>query len=104
MPVAVELGDLAGRGDGAPESVALVTLVAEQDRSGGERAIGEGVVRIYNDPVHYWIEGALNRVELFPQHEVSPHVGDRVRVTGRFRLRGYEGRRIDFDDLEILTP
>jgi hypothetical protein len=96
---------LAGCSDGPPESVALAELVTEQDRYDGEQVVVDGVVRTYHDPVHHWIEDAdLNRVELFPQAEVDPHVGDRVRVTGRFRFRDDEGRRIDVDDLEVLTP
>jgi hypothetical protein len=90
---------------GLPRRSRSADLVVDHDRYDGERITAEGVVRSYDDPVHHWIEDTdLNRVELFPQDEVEPHVGDRVRVTGRFRFRDDEGRRIDIDDLEVLTP
>jgi hypothetical protein len=90
-------------GDGPPSEVALVDLVVEQDTHEGELVTTEGVVRTSDEPRHYWIEDDdQNRVELVPQDRVSPHLGDRVEVTGRFTFRDDEGRRIEVDQLEVL--
>jgi hypothetical protein len=47
---------------------------------------------------------APDAAQLSHRTTVAPYVGVCVRVTGRFRFRDYEGRRIDLDDLEALTP
>jgi hypothetical protein len=89
--------------DGPPSEVALVDLVVEQDTYEGELVTTQGVVRTFDEPRHYWIEDDdQNRVELVPQDRVSPHLGDRIEVTGRFTFRDDEGRRIEVDELEVL--
>lgn len=99
---AVLLG-CSGGGDGTPDDVALVDLVVEQDAYDGDLVTTQGVVRTFDEPRHYWIEDDdQNRVELVPQDRVSPHLGDRIEVTGRFTFRDDEGRRIEVDQLEVL--
>jgi hypothetical protein len=87
-----------------PTDVALVELVEDQEGYDGEVVTAEGVVRTYDSPRHHWIEDAdQNRVELEPQDLVAPHVGDEIRVTGRYSFRDDRGRLIEVDDLEVIA-
>jgi hypothetical protein len=87
-----------------PTAVELAELAGDQEGFHGEVVVTEGVVRSFDDPLHYWIEDAdVNRVELVPEELVEDHVGDEVRVTGRFTFRDDEGRRIEIDEFEVLT-
>lgn len=82
----------------------LSELVEEHDRYEGEVVVAEGVVHTYDQPRHYWIEDAqVNRVEVVPAERIEDHVGDTVRVTGRFTFRDDEGRRISVDELEVVA-
>lgn len=86
-----------------PRTVTLADLVADQDRHEGSLITTDGIVRTYDEPLHYWIEDAAqHRVELFPHERVEVLVGHRVRVTGRFTFDDDRGRAIDIDDLEVL--
>ena len=88
----------------APREVTLAVLVGDQAGYDGRMVTTEGVVRTHDDPRHYWIEDDdLNRVELIPDDEVVPLLGERVRVTGRFRFRDDEGRRIEIEQIERLS-
>lgn len=93
-----------GSGSGDVVEVPLADLVEDHEAFDGETVATTGVVRTYDEPRHYWIEDEVpNRVELVPEDAVAPHLGDQVRITGRFTFRGDEGRRITVDDLEVLT-
>jgi hypothetical protein len=99
---ALLLGCAGGDADG-PVETALVELAEDQEGFDGRMVTTEGVVRTWDDPRHYWIEDAdQHRVELDPQDLIAPHLGDEVRVTGRFTFRDDEGRRIAVDELEVL--
>jgi hypothetical protein len=43
-------------------------------------------------------------VELEPQDLVAAHVGDLIRVTGRYSFRDDRGRLIEVDDLDVIEP
>ncbi|UXZ54273.1 glucose-inhibited division protein B [Halomonas sp. 7T] len=65
--------------------------------------ITQGVVRHFNDPLHYWIEDeGLNRVEIFPHEQIAPHLGDAVTVEGQFHFSSDEGRRLTLTRVEQL--
>ena len=60
-----------------------------------KQIVTQGVVRYFNDPLHYWIEDEdLNRVEIFPHQQIAPFLGDAVEVEGHFRFSSSEGRRL----------
>lgn len=91
----------ADPGDATPAS--LAELARDQTGFDGELVVTEGVVRTYADPPHAWIEDAQqHRVELHPMRLVERHVGDEIRVTGRFTFREGEGRSIEVEQLELL--
>jgi hypothetical protein len=101
--VGMLLGGCGPADGGEPVEVALVELAEDQTGFDGQVVVTEGVVRTYDEPRHYWIEDAdLNRVELTPMELVEPHLGDEIRVTGRFTFRDDEGRRIAVDELEVV--
>ncbi|MFC7368785.1 hypothetical protein [Vreelandella zhaodongensis] len=57
--------------------------------------VTQGVVRHFNDPLHYWIEDEhLNRVEIFPHQQIAPYLGEAVEVEGQFHFSTNEGRRL----------
>lgn len=86
-----------------PVDAALVELVEDQDAFDGRVVVTEGVVRRYDDPRHHWIEDAdQHRVEIEPQELVADHVGDRVRVTGRFVFLEDQGRVLEADAVEMV--
>lgn len=73
----------------------LAQLVQHQAGYNGREVITRGVVRHFEDPLHYWIEDAdLNRVALEPGDRVADHVGDRVQVQGTFVVSRDGGRMI----------
>jgi hypothetical protein len=98
---------VAGCGPATPDvptDVALVELVEDQEGYDGEVVTVEGVVRTYDSPRHHWIEDVdQHRVELEPQDLVAPHVGDEIRVTGRYSFRDDRGRLIEVDELEVIA-
>lgn len=94
---------LAAACGGGIAEVTLAELTTDQEGYDGRFVRVEGIVRAFEDPPHAWIEDAeLNRVELQPLGSVEPHVGERIRVEGRFTFRDDEGRRIVVEDLEVL--
>lgn len=98
---------LAGCGSGQdePVPVTLAELAAQQERYDGMVVLTEGVVRTFEPPRHYWIEDpGVNRVELVPPEVAAPHVGQVVRVRGRFTFRDDQGRRITVEELEVVGP
>lgn len=73
--------------------IALDKLVDSAPRYDGERVVTSGVVSTHPDLDHYWIEeDERYRVGVRPRSAVSSHLGERVRVTGRFTYSGDEGR------------
>ncbi|PAU78964.1 glucose-inhibited division protein B [Halomonas salipaludis] len=94
---------LSGCGSDSDSQVPLYVLASEGDAYDGERVVTQGVVRRFEDPLHYWIEDQdLNRVELFPHDAVAEHLGEQVQVSGTFRLDERGGRRLTVTRLEAL--
>lgn len=88
---------------GSPREVTLAEVVADQEAHDGDVLTLEGVVRSYDAPVHHWIEDAdQHRVELEPQDLVAPHVGEQIRVTGRYTFQDDRGRLLEIDELEVI--
>lgn len=87
-----------------PLEVPLTILVNNPAAFDDKHIITQGVVRHFDDPLHYWIEDEdLNRVEVFPHEQIAPHLGDAVTVEGQFHFSPKEGRRliltrVDVDD------
>ena len=81
--------------------VTLPVLVNQAEQLDGTRVRTEGVVRHFEDPLHYWIEDEdLNRVEIFPHEQIAPHLGETVRVVGNFEYSATEGRRLTLESVE----
>ena len=96
----VLLSGCSGELDAA--EVPLPVLANEPAAHDGSRIVTQGVVRHFDDPLHYWIEDEdLHRVEIFPHDEIAPHLDQRVRVRGQFEYSSSEGRRLT---LESVTP
>ncbi|MDZ7853240.1 MAG: hypothetical protein U5L98_11500 [Halomonas sp.] len=95
---------LVGCGGEAPVSeVPLPVLVNNPEAHDDSRVATRGVVRHFEDPLHYWIEDEdLNRVEIFPHERIAPHLGEAVRVEGHFRFSTTEGRRLTLENVERL--
>lgn len=87
---------LGGCGDdAAPTPVSLAVLANNPAAHDDTRVATQGVVRRFEEPRHYWIEDEdLNRVELFPHERIAAHLGEAVRVEGRFRFSPDAGRRL----------
>ncbi|AXV04819.1 Menaquinone via futalosine polyprenyltransferase [Euzebya pacifica] len=101
--VGVLLGG-CGIGGGVQE-VRLERLADEQDAWDGRDVRTRGIVRMAEQPLHYWIEDDVpNRVEIQPADAVEDHVGRQVIVEGTFRFRDDEGRRITVGTVEVVTP
>lgn len=82
----------------------LAQLVERPGEHDGRAVVTEGVVQSFDEPLHHWVEdGSQHRVEVIPRQQVAPHVGDRVRVEGRFTAAGGDrGRHIEVERLEVL--
>jgi len=91
-------------GDSGPRETPLAVLATDSEALDGSRVVTEGVVRHFEEPLHYWIEDEdLNRVELFPHEAIAPHLGERVRVEGAFAFSREEGRRLTLERVEVLA-
>nr|WP_051074948.1 hypothetical protein [Thioalkalivibrio sp. ALJ16] len=89
---------LAGCGGERVSPVTLEQLAASAPAFNGELVETEGVVNRFEDPEHYWLEDdAINRVAVTPKSAVRAHVGESLRVVGRFSYHPEEGRRIEID-------
>ena len=98
---------LAGCLPGGTARVTLAELVDDPDRYDGREVVTEGVVQVWEDPFHHWIEDVEDhRVEVEPDELVEDLVGARVRVRGEFRFDPEQGRAITIDHLEVVddTP
>lgn len=91
-------------GDGpAPTELRLAELVRFADRYNGEAVTTTGVVHMYDEPEHYWIQDeAINRVRIQPQSAISELVGERVRVVGRFEHDPGTGRLIEAEAVTVV--
>ena len=78
--------------------VTLAQLAASAPAFNGELVETEGVVNRFDDPEHYWLEDdAINRVAVTPGSAVRDHLGENLRVVGRFSYHPEEGREIEID-------
>ncbi|MBB3183345.1 hypothetical protein FHR95_000886 [Halomonas fontilapidosi] len=95
---------LTGCGGEAPVSEVPLPVLANNPAAHDERQVAtHGVVRHFEDPLHYWIEDEdLNRVEVFPHERIAPYLGEAVRVEGLFRFSRSEGRRLTLERIERL--
>ncbi|MGR2740148.1 hypothetical protein ACUY1T_17025 [Billgrantia sp. Q4P2] len=86
---------------GEVREVSLAVLVNQAEQLAGSRVATQGTVRHFENPLHYWIEDEdLNRVEIFPQERIAPHLGETVRVVGDFEYSPTEGRRLTLESIE----
>lgn len=89
--------------DGGVTDASLEELTAQQESWDGRRVRASGVLRRFDEPLHYWIEDRdLNRVELVPVDGLDEMVGRTVRVEGTFSFDDDRGRRIEVE--ELLAP
>ncbi|WP_018948502.1 hypothetical protein [Thioalkalivibrio sp. ALMg11] len=78
--------------------VTLEQLAASAPAFDGEMVETEGVVNRFDDPEHYWLEDDdINRVSVTPGSAVRDHLGENLRVVGRFTYHPEEGRQIEID-------
>lgn len=91
-------------GDGPrPTELRLAELVRFADRYDGEVVVTTGIVRMFNQPEHYWIQDEeLNRVRIRPQSAVSEFRGEWIRVVGRFEYDPSTGRVIEARDVTLV--
>ncbi|MGR4068709.1 glucose-inhibited division protein B [Halomonas sp. LR3S48] len=86
---------------GEVREASLAVLVDQAEQLDGFRVATQGTVRYFEDPLHYWIEDEdLNRVEIFPQERIAPHLGETVRVVGDFEYSPSKGRRLTLESIE----
>lgn len=82
-------------GDRKANEVPLAMLTKSSADYDDSQVITRGVVRRFEEPLHYWIEDDdLNRVAIFPQESIAPYLGEAVLVEGYFRFSATEGRRL----------
>jgi len=95
---------LVGCSDGQGVAEVPLPVLAEQPAAHDDsRVATQGVVRHFDDPLHYWIEDEdLHRVEIFPHERIAPYLGEAVRVQGHFRFSPTEGRRLTLQSVERL--
>lgn len=85
----------------APRELSLQLLASEQGSVDGHLVITHGVVRSFDDPLHYWLEDeSLNRVALSPDDAVADYLGEFVEVHGRFHADRERGRRIEVTQIQ----
>jgi hypothetical protein len=94
---------LACGGEPPATEVPLSVLANNPAVHDDSRVATSGVVRHFEDPLHYWIEDEdLNRVEIFPHEWIATHLGEAVRVEGHFRFSPREGRRLTLERVDLL--
>jgi hypothetical protein len=93
-----------GGGNDRVSEAPLAVLASNPEAHDGTRVATDGVVRHFEEPLHYWIEDEdLNRVEIFPHEAIAPHLGDPVRVVGHFEYSPEQGRRLTLERVEPLA-
>lgn len=102
LSVVLLVGLLVGCGaQDSAHQVPLAMLVSSSADYDDRQVITRGLVRRFEDPLHYWIEDdAFNRVEIFPQESIAPYLGEAVLVEGLFRFSTTKGRRLTLVDIE----
>ena len=91
--------------DRGPTAASLEELTRHQEAWDGRQVRAEGVLRSFDEPLHYWIEDRdLNRVELVPPDGLDALLGRTVRVEGTFRFDDDRGRRIEIDEILETGP
>ena len=84
-------------------AVSLAMLTESPTNYHDTQVVTEGVVRHFDNPLHYWIEDEdLNRVEIFPHERIVPYLGEAVVVKGHFRYSRTKGRRLTLTNVEAL--
>ena len=93
---------LVGCGDmDKPQEVSLAMLTENATDFDDNQVVTRGMVRRFEEPLHYWIEDEdLNRVAIFPQERVAHYLGEAVLVEGHFRFSATEGRRLTLTEIE----
>lgn len=95
IAVLLQAGACSG-GGGEPIDLSLADLARFADRYDGELVATRGTVQRFDDPEHYWIEGAQgHRVAIRPPESVRERVGRRVRVVGEFTYDRQRGRSLE---------
>ncbi len=85
----------------APQAAPLHLLAEQPDEYQETTVTTAGIVRHFQEPLHYWIEDDdLNRVALKPMEKVEPYLGKRVRVTGVFQYQENAGRQIHVESIQ----
>jgi len=86
-------------------AVSLANLAHTPATYEGRLVATEGVVHGLEDPRHYWIEDEdLNRVALLPEDQAADHVGEMVRVVGRFHREERGGRQLLISEIVAIGP
>jgi hypothetical protein len=94
-----------GRQNSHPVDVTLASLAHYQDAYQGKLVRTEGVVGMFQAPLHYWIEdNQANRVALEPADRAAPLVGLEVQVVGRFHSDDRTGRVIHINEIAPSAP
>lgn len=89
-----------------PERVTLAELARDAERYDDREVSTTGMVREFDEDDgalerHFVIEDArANRVLLEPDDAAAPHVGEAVRVVGRFTFDPETGRALEVDVIE----
>ncbi|MCG5515568.1 MULTISPECIES: hypothetical protein [Ectothiorhodospira] len=90
-------------GEEPAAQVPLMVLASQPASHDGQMITTQGVVRYVEDPLHYWIEDEqLRRVGVEPDDMIAPHLGETVKVTGRFHYAPEEGRSLQLHQVEPL--
>lgn len=101
--VLLAVGTAGCAGEDVPSVVPLATLATEQEQWDGRSVRARGVVRSFDEPLHFWIEdAAASRVELVPHDGLEDLVGLTVDVVGPFSFEEGEGRRITVEELTVV--
>lgn len=90
-------------GEETASEVPLMVLASQPASHDGQLITTQGVVRHLEEPSHYWIEDEqLRRVAVEPDDLIAPHLGETVKVTGRFHYAPEEGRSLRLQQVEPL--
>lgn len=85
-----------------PRELALHVIVMEAQSLDGHLVKTAGVVRRFEDPLHYWIEdGMRNRIGLEGQ-DLHLYLEQDVIVLGVFRIQAERGRYIEISQIRGL--
>lgn len=92
---------LASCGSNSPTDVAVAELSAHPHAYDGKTVRARGIVRSFNQPLHYWLEDErVNRIGLSPNELISPHLDREVSIVGTFSFSRERGRRIEITRIE----